>query len=148
MALESLPLDTPALQYAILTVDPVSRYRGELIRMKDRYRRILSAAKNDQERKIHRAAMIRATWNASFATVTGDEVYLLETGHASGLSSGADIAMLWCATKVASLEGEPVCWSVPVAVEKGKEKRIIFSREKALYPGKLFDTIILEDTKE
>jgi hypothetical protein len=114
IALRHPNLVPPAVQFAIMDQDPVPGFTARIKRVRHLWKTQLRQTKDEHK--------MMAAWDSGFRQVTGDRLYLLTSGVLSSpcgvCSNGAD-GKKWLVTKVVSVDGEPVCWSIPVAVRPG-----------------------------
>jgi hypothetical protein len=104
--------------------DPVPGFTARIKRVRHLWEPQLRQTKDEHK-------MI-AAWDFGFRQVTGDRLYLLTSGVLSSpcgvCSNGAD-GKKWLVTKVASVDAEPVCWSIPVAVRLGGTSEVTLTDE-------------------
>jgi hypothetical protein len=138
-------LEPQAIQYAILDKDPAPKYTAHIKEMQKFNRQQLQEADTEEWKKLVRAAQLEGDWNhAVFRDVTGDNLSMLtppgrvvtaawftftaekKRGDAADATktrapvSDAPTGKKWIVTKTVRINGEPVCWSIPVEVKIGK----------------------------
>jgi hypothetical protein len=118
LTLEPQATSAVALQWAIFSEDPTSRFRADL--------RFLEAHRQKTEdTKILTPHYLVACWNRLFRTITGDRLYLLtsagETAFttevpAAGSARGGErepVGRKWLTTKAVHTGADGFCWCIP-----------------------------------
>jgi hypothetical protein len=144
-------LEPQALQYTILDKDPALAYAAEIRKMQKFNRQQLQQADTKEWKEVVRSAQMEVAWNhAGFRDVTGDNLSLLtQPGHFVTASlatvekkrrvttdstkttprvSNAPGGKKWVVTKTVRIEGQPVCWSIPIEVKTGQQATVTFNK--------------------
>jgi len=134
-------LDKPdlVLQWAVFDKDPVPGFKDRVVRRRVYQLKREQEAKDSAERKMLRWAGMKPNWDYGFKNVTGDQVYILKSVSDSYFSSNAPDGKKWIVTKIVWINGEPVCWCLPIEVEKGKKIEITLNKDNVFPLAETYD---------
>lgn len=134
------------MQFAIFDTDPVAAFKTEINKagMRAFYRRQLEQAANANREAIERSSQMSMAWDALFRGITGDRTHVLVSNSRPMLSGNDAGGKKWIVTKVARIDGKPVCWCVPVELKKGEQVEVNLTAENRFDLGAAFDNAMQE----
>jgi len=142
IALDMPDSDPLVLQWAVFDKDPVPGFKDRVVRRRDYQLKHEQEAKDSAERKMLRWAGMKPNWDYGFKNVTGDKVYLLKSVSDSYFASNAPDGKKWIVTKIVWINGEPVCWCLPIEVEKGKKIEITLNKDNVFPLTETYDKVM------
>jgi hypothetical protein len=150
LKLETPNLVPPAVQWTVLDKDPVPGFGARVKGMQAHYKKQLERVDDEAKKKLLRSSQMTVGWDLGFKEVTGDQVNLLISapGVSHIVSSNAPGGKKWIATKIVQIKGKPVCWSIPVTVETGKETQLTLTENNMLDLESTFDKAMGESIKD
>ena len=123
----------PAIQYAIVSEDPIAKFGAILRRMEKVWLAQLNDIEDDEKCKTRKVLQRVWTWNHLFRTVPGDEVHLLASESADvTLMSNSSPGTKWVISKPVLLEDRRVCWSIAFEAVAGWQAKIKLKEDSAL----------------
>ena len=134
VSLETPSLVPPAVQWTVLDEDPVPAFMARVKKSQDRIQEQLDRTDDEFQKEIVQASQMTVHWDIGFRGVTGDKVYLLTAapGVTHSLSSNSQTGKKWIVTKTVSIKGKPICWCIPIEVNRGEELEVEVT-EKNVY---------------
>jgi len=133
-------LSPPSLSLAIVSKDPIPAFVARIKQVRDIYRK--QSPETDPV-KIERVRLVEMSvnWEQAILDVL-DPYEKLLTINANGEStygSSEPSGKRWIVTRVAQINGKPVCWYLPVEVKAGEEIKVTLTEENAFDIGALYD---------
>jgi hypothetical protein len=114
LTLEPQATDAPAVQWAIFSEDPTSRFRADL-RFLEAHREPTEGAKVSAKPDY-----LIACWNRLFRAITGDRVYLLTSAAETAFTTNDPSGHKWVATKAVRSGTAGICWCIPFEAASGQ----------------------------
>ncbi len=143
-ALDMPSLEPQAVQYTVLDKDPAPGFTAQIKKMEKFNRQQLQKADTKQWKDLVRSAQMEVDWNAGFRDVTGENLWLLTKPGNITLSSNAPAGKKWVVTKAVRIKGQPVCWSIPVEVKKGKHISVTLNKGNTFDLQTPYDDVMKE----
>jgi len=136
-------LSPPSLSLAIVSKDPIPAFVARIKQVRDIYRK--QSPETDPV-KIERVRLVEMSvnWEQAILDVL-DPYEKLLTINANGESiyrSSREAGKKWIVTRVAQINGKPVCWYLPVEVKAGEEIKVTLTEENAFDIGALYDKVM------
>lgn len=137
-------LDKPdlVLQWAVFDKDPVPGFKDKVVRRRDYQLNREQETKDLDQRKMIRFGAMKSVWNLGFSDVTGDKVYILKSVSDSYFGSNVPDGKKWIVTKIVWINGEPVCWCLPIEVEKGKKIKITLNKDNVFPLAETYNKVM------
>lgn len=137
----------PAVLFSIFEYDPRPKFKDHLKKMQETWREEASPSTAADLEDV-RQARLSAFWDWVFHEIPGDQVGLLLPSrkvragdvpknaegqqqtltHAVVIASNSAPGTKWLVTRATRYRQRPVCWCLPVEVEKGKVREVSLSR--------------------
>ena len=142
--LDTPNFDLPAIQYAILDKDPVPGFIARSKRMESYYRDRLAQAEGKAAKDLTRRSQMMVQWDLGFQDITADKLYLLTSVGQGSIGSNGSAGWKWITSKIAYVNGKPVCWCIPVEVTKGKQVEVTLTEDNLFKLDSTFDKAMNE----
>ncbi len=136
-----------AVQLSVLDEDPVSRFKERVAEAGPFLKNWLDIT-DQEEKEKRRNHVMEINWDDGFKYVTGDEVWLATKDDPFRLNSSHPGGKKWVVTKTANIDENPVCWAIPVEVEKGEKVEVILTKDNMFPLASIFDEVIAEISEE
>ncbi|MCK4358235.1 MAG: hypothetical protein KAW92_05745 [Candidatus Cloacimonetes bacterium] len=137
-------LDIPdlVLQWAVFDKDPVPGFKDRVVRWRVYQLKREQEAKDSTELKMLRWAGMNQNWYYGFSDVTGDQVKILKSASVAQHGNNAPDGKKWIVTKIVWINGEPVCWCLPIEVKKGKMIEITMNKDNVFPLAETYDKVM------
>ena len=142
-----LDLDMPelipaAVMWAVFDEDPISDYKHRVEELKDVYSQVLEGEEDKEQLDFLRDIQMRAIWTMLFEKITGDGIYLLTKVRNHSLASTRDGGKKWIVSKLVYIDRKPICWVIPIEVEKGKTVEVVFSNDNTYDITEIYNEVM------
>ncbi len=137
LTLDMPKLDPHAVQYAFFDYDPIPDFTERVKGYSKIHNVLIERYQTEEKKQSFRKRRMKTNWDEVFVDVTGDKVYMLSEERS--ISSNAPSGKQWVVTKVTYLNGEPICWCIPVQPEIGKETNVVLNRNNTFNVAEVFD---------
>lgn len=150
ITLDTPNLIPPAVQWAIFDSDPLPGFENRIRSMRDYMEKRLQSIDDPAMEKKERDVLKKVSWDKGFQRITGDLVNLLTTAPNTsyGMSSNAPAGKKWIVSKIVQINGEPICWCLPIEVKPGPYMKVTLSEENAFDLAGAFAAALEEQPEE
>jgi hypothetical protein len=135
-------LDPPAIQYSVMSEDPVPVFRARVSKSRDVHKELVSREASPRQRQLNRSSLMGQTWDEGFRKVTGDQVHLLTPSPMSPklvYYQNTPVRKWWVVTKIVHIKEKPICWYFPVEPKPDQEVEITFSESNVFDLESLYE---------
>lgn len=142
-----IKLDMPelapaAVMWALFDENPIPAYKESLVNLKDIYNQLYESENDEEQLPYIQQAQLKASWSTCFIKIPGDKIYLLTSVLHHSLTSKTNPGKRWIVTRLRFIDGEPICWMIPIELEIGSTIEVVLSKENMFDLTELFNSVI------